>query len=169
MNHVYTASKTFVQKKTKQLDQIFSFFFASITCILIGKDDEYEKKKTFHISDSVCKDLYSFPTSIFVSSHRQNFWGFLVKFHGHQNILLYEYLNMQYINIKNRSSTFKQTNKKNNFIQAFFFINTWIHKKSTFWAKSWENQIFNHNFDQILQLDHMQYYYQSKDAVDHFH
>ncbi len=81
-----------------------------------------EKNENTHtdISDSMCKDLYSYsllsllPTSILVSSHRQNFWGFSVKFHGPQNILLYEYLSMQmqYINIKNISSTFKQTNKQ---------------------------------------------------------
>ncbi len=49
-----TASETFV-------GSIFCVF-ASVACILIGKDEEYEKKKWkkhTKISDSVCNDLKS--------------------------------------------------------------------------------------------------------------
>uniref|UniRef100_A0A8C2JRT4 OCIA domain-containing protein 1 n=1 Tax=Cyprinus carpio TaxID=7962 RepID=A0A8C2JRT4_CYPCA len=50
--------------------------------------------------------------------------------HLPQNILLYAYLNMQYIKIKNRASTIKQTNQKLSFIlsSSIVFINTFEQK-----------------------------------------
>ncbi len=55
----------------------------------------------------------SFPASIFEKSCQPPpaFLQFSLKFHGPQNILLYDYLNMQYIKIKIRPSTLKKKNK----------------------------------------------------------
>ncbi len=57
-SRLHTVSETFVCQKKFRSGSI-SCVFASIACILIGKDGEYEKKGKTHvkISDSVCNDL----------------------------------------------------------------------------------------------------------------
>ncbi len=59
-SRLHTASKTFVCQKKIGSGSIFCVF-ASVACILIGKDGEYEKteKRVAKISDSVCNGLYS--------------------------------------------------------------------------------------------------------------
>ncbi len=59
-SRLHTASETFVCQKKFGSGLIFCVF-ASVACILIGEDGEYEKKngKTHaKISDSVCNGLY---------------------------------------------------------------------------------------------------------------
>ncbi len=55
---LHTASETFVRQNKIGSGSIFCVF-ASVACILIGRDGEYEKteKRIAKISDSVCKDL----------------------------------------------------------------------------------------------------------------
>jgi len=58
-------------------------------------------------------NVNSFPSIVLkkkkVTSTCQHFWSFFTKkCHDPQNILLYEYLNMQYIKRNNRASAFKQ-------------------------------------------------------------
>ncbi len=53
-----------------------------------------------------------------VASHHQHFLCSLSQnFHGPQNILLYEYLNMQYVKRKKQASPFKQ--QQNTFYSSF--------------------------------------------------
>ncbi len=57
-SRLHTASETFVRHKKIRIR--FDYLrFASVACILIGKDEEYEKNRKTHvkISDSVCNDL----------------------------------------------------------------------------------------------------------------
>lgn len=65
-----------------------------------------------------------------VASHRQRFCWFSFKFNYPQNILFYDYLNMQYFKIKIRPklSRSRILNKKIVLfeLQALFFINTWM-------------------------------------------
>jgi len=60
LNHVYTLPPKLssVMKKSRSEIQIVCVF-ASVACILIGKDEKYEKNWKTHakISDSVCNDL----------------------------------------------------------------------------------------------------------------
>ncbi len=57
-SRLHTASKTFFRQKKIGSGSIFCVF-ASVACILIGKDGEYEKNGKMHakISDSVCNGL----------------------------------------------------------------------------------------------------------------
>ncbi len=54
-SRLHTASETFVRPK-KFVSGLIFCIFASVACILIGKDGEYEKTHA-KISDSVCNDL----------------------------------------------------------------------------------------------------------------
>ncbi len=54
-SRLHTASETFVRQNFFGSDSIFCVF-ASVACILIGKDGEYGKKHV-KILDSVCNDL----------------------------------------------------------------------------------------------------------------
>ncbi len=56
MTFTDTASETFVHHKKFRAGSIFGVF-ASVACILIGKDGEYETKTPAQISDSLCNDL----------------------------------------------------------------------------------------------------------------
>ncbi len=57
-SRLHTASETFVRQKKFGSGSIFCVF-ASVACILIGKDGEYEKTEKKHekILDSVCNGL----------------------------------------------------------------------------------------------------------------
>ncbi len=100
-----------------------------------------------------------------VDSHHQRFCWFSLKFHG-PAVWISEHAMHQ-----NKDQTLYLQTKKNpiysSFKHCFFYqhlnIGMFHLKKATFWAKSWENRIY-----QLLHLDHIQYY-QSKDAVGGFH
>ncbi len=87
--------------------------FESMTSLLSNLIDRPQK----HFFDSFAASAF-----FFFASHHLPFLSFSQNFHGRQNILLYEYLNIQYIHTticqhvkrKNRVSAFKQTNKMKN-------------------------------------------------------
>ncbi len=59
VNHVYALPPKLSSVIKKCVSGSIFCVFASVASILIGKDDEYEKKIKTHmkLSDSVCKDL----------------------------------------------------------------------------------------------------------------
>ncbi len=92
---------TLTQKRRNCEEKHCFCFLCCLFCFWVINDRMFIFAWTIHLTLSPPEFLKK------VASHRQHFCGFSLKCLGPQNILLYEYLNMQYIKIKIKPSTKK--------------------------------------------------------------